>query len=327
MTIDKLAKLANVAQSTVSKAFSGSPEISEKTRERIFQIAKEHGCFDKYNKKKFKKRVIAVICPEIESEHYSSLVKHLMKHTEERDAIMALSITGFDPEKENELYTYYSCYCRIDGIIVMDPCRKYSNDAMLPTVYISSDGSHKEADNLHFSLEKAMYDILLTLKKLGHTHIGFAGEPLTPSEQEHFQNAAAALSIPVSPSQIKLSQKRFEEAGRDTVRQWISEGCLPTAIIAAYDYIAIGVMKELSQNGYSVPEDVSVVGINDITLAEFLDTPLSSVSYPKEELCREAVSLIFKKIDNQYYRARRITEIPAQFIPRESIGAVKKSTA
>ena len=207
MTIDKLAKLANVAQSTVSKAFSGSPEISEKTRERIFQIAKEHGCFDKYNKKKFKKRVIAVICPEIESEHYSSLVKHLMKHTEERDAIMALSITGFDPEKENELYTYYSCYCRIDGIIVIDPCRKYSNDAMLPTVYISSDGSHKEADNLHFSLEKAMYDILLTLKKLGHTHIGFAGEPLTPSEQEHFQNAAAALSIPVSPSQIKLSQK------------------------------------------------------------------------------------------------------------------------
>ena len=320
MTIDKLAKLANVAQSTVSKAFSGSPEISEKTRERIFQIAKEHGCFDKYNKKKFKKRVIAVICPEIESEHYSSLVKHLMKHTEERDAIMALSITGFDPEKENELYTYYSCYCRIDGIIVIDPCRKYSNDAMLPTVYISSDGSHKEADNLHFSLEKAMYDILLTLKKLGHTHIGFAGEPLTPSEQEHFQNAAAALSIPVSPSQIKLSQKRFEEAGRDTVRQWISEDCLPTAIIAAYDYIAIGMMRALHEAGLRVPEDMALVGYDDIPHASYFTPTLSSIRTPIEESCRATVDLIMKKIDDHYYSAHEDITLFSTYIPRESSG-------
>ena len=65
MNLSMIAKLAGVSVSTASKAFAGSREISAETRERIFQIARENGCFDKYIKSKYKKKVIAVIYPEL----------------------------------------------------------------------------------------------------------------------------------------------------------------------------------------------------------------------------------------------------------------------
>lgn len=73
MTLSKLAKLANVAVSTASKAFSMSGDINEQTREEIFRIARENGCFKKFFNAKYPKFVAAVICPEVNSRHYSEL--------------------------------------------------------------------------------------------------------------------------------------------------------------------------------------------------------------------------------------------------------------
>lgn len=324
MTLTKLAELTGVSVSTVSKAFSGSPDISQETRERIFQIAKEHGCFEKYDKHRFEKKIIAVLCPELGSDLYSETVNCLMKYIEEAGALMTLSVTGFDAEREKELYTYYSSYCNADGIILIGLFGALSGEVLVPTVAIDAMDGWKEIDKVYFSAENSMREVLSTLKNLGHTEIGFAGETLTKSKQTIFQAAARELAVSLDDSKIKISKKRFEQAGEDCVRAWLNEGTLPTAILAAYDYIAIGAIKELSKHGYRVPEDVSVVGMDDITLATFLETSLSSIHYPKEDICREAVSLIIKKIDNQYYRARHTTVIPTQFIPRESIAPVKR---
>ena len=305
MTLTKLAELTGVSVSTVSKAFGGNPDISKETRERIFQIAKEHGCFEKYDKHRFKKKIIAVLCPELDSDLYSATVNCLMKYIEEAGALMTLSVTGFDAEREKELYTYYSSYCKADGIILIGLFGNLSGEILVPTVAMAAKDGWKEIDKVYFSSEDSIREALSTLKNLGHTEIGFAGETLTKSKQSIFQTVAQELAVSLDDSKIKVSKKRFEEAGKEIVRAWIDEGRLPTAIVAAYDYIAIGAIKELSKHGYRVPEDVSVVGMDDIALASFLETTLSSIHYPKEDLCREAVSLILKKIENQYYRNRR----------------------
>ena len=322
MTMKKLADLANVSKSTISKAFSGSPDISKKTRDHIFQIAKEYGCYDKYNKRPFDKKIIAIICPEINSEDYYSIVNLLINLLDTRSAMMLLSTSSFNETKEKDIYKYFSTYGKADGIIIVNTFGVYSKEEVI----ISMIARHNSAaiDNVDFSTNEAMQNIISTLKEFGHKQIGFAGEPLTTTSQSLFKQTARKSAISLNDTSIKVSRKRFEEAGRDVVRQWIAEGTLPTAIVAAYDYIAIGIMKELSQNNLQVPKDVSVVGINDITLSSFIEPTLSSVKYPNEELCQEAVSLLFKKIDNRYYRARHITKIPAQFIPRDSIGPVKK---
>jgi DNA-binding LacI/PurR family transcriptional regulator len=319
MTLSKLAELAGVSVSTVSKAFSERPDVGKETRERIFSIAKEQGCFDKYNKNKFQKKIIAVLCPELGSDHYSSTINCLMKYIEKAGAMMTLSVTNFDASREQELYTYYSAYGKADGIIMIGLFGDQYGELLVPTVVMESKQKWKEVDKVYFSSENAMHDALSALKALGHTEIGFAGESLTKSKQKIFQSAARELAISMNESSIKTSQNRFEDAGEDCVRAWLDEGTLPTAIVAAYDDIAIGVMKELYQNGYRVPEDVSVVGMDDITVSTFLEPSLSSIHFPKEEICREAVALIIKKIENQYYRSRHTTVIPTRFIPRDSI--------
>ena len=70
MNIKKLSILAGVSPATVSKAFNGAKDIGEETKQKIFAIAKQYNCFEKYNKVKYPKKVVAVICPEVESEFY-----------------------------------------------------------------------------------------------------------------------------------------------------------------------------------------------------------------------------------------------------------------
>ena len=77
MNLSMIANLAGVSVSTASKAFAGSREISEETRERIFQIARENGCFDKYIKNKYEKKVIAVIYPELRGGFYTDVLSIL----------------------------------------------------------------------------------------------------------------------------------------------------------------------------------------------------------------------------------------------------------
>lgn len=74
MTLEKLAKLAGVSISTVSKVFYDSDEISTETKEKVLQLAKEHNCYEKYYKPRYTRRVIAVICPELLGVHYSQMI-------------------------------------------------------------------------------------------------------------------------------------------------------------------------------------------------------------------------------------------------------------
>ena len=86
MTLQEIAALANTSVSTVSKAFSGGRDVGSETRERIFAIARKNGCFEKYYKGPREKKVIAVLCPETESENYGRLVGLFEQALSLRDA-------------------------------------------------------------------------------------------------------------------------------------------------------------------------------------------------------------------------------------------------
>ena len=94
MNQKKLAQLAGVSPATVSKAFRYSDRVSPETRERIFSLAKEHNCFEKFSKGKYPKKLIVVFSPEISSDFYNSLVTNLEKKILANGAIMSLVITA-----------------------------------------------------------------------------------------------------------------------------------------------------------------------------------------------------------------------------------------
>ena len=107
MTLTKLAKIANVSVSTASKAFSGSDEVNNETKEMIFEVAREYGCFKKFYNAKYPKLMIAVIAPEFKSAYYSRYLTLLQENLEGRNCELCVSTTDFSVEREEELVEYY----------------------------------------------------------------------------------------------------------------------------------------------------------------------------------------------------------------------------
>jgi len=327
MNLKMIAKLAGVSVATVSKAFSGSKEISDKTKERIFEIARQNDCFDKYFKNKYGKKVVAVIYPEIQSNYYAKIVDDLEKMLQERNIVMVSSISDFDKEREVELFQYYAFYSGVDGIIIVEQRNHIKNNIHMPVVSFFTSGvkaKNKHADNIQIDLSASIEEAILCLKELGHTKIGFAGEALTGVKLDMYKKAMRKAELIVRPADIKISSKRFEEAGIECMEKWFQEENPPTAILAAYDYIAVGLARCISKKGLSIPEDFSIVGIDDIPIVSYMHTAISSVKTHTEEACRAIVDTIVKKIENPYYTPRENITIKTEFVRRESIGPCKK---
>ena len=326
MNMRSIAKLAGVSLSTVSKAFSGSHEISEATRQRIFEIAKAHGLYDVYSKECFPKKVIAVICPEINNEFYSEAIRTLNDTIKENNGIMILSIDSFQTDRTQEFINYFTAYNRVDGIICICPRMDLKNPTLIPGVVIFSgkrnfDGWTEIKSDRYSSIKAAVYK----LKELGHTDIGFACENSTRGKLEEFKRALRSASLPLRAEWIGTSHNRFEQGGEEIADRWISSGRIPTSVIVSNDYKAIGLINKFKKNGFRVPEDISVIGIDDISLAKSFEPSLSSIRTNHNEVCKRSVEILLKKINNQYYNPLEDTIVSTDLIIRDSISSVSES--
>lgn len=317
MTMQELARLSGVSVSTVSKAFSGSKEISEAKREHIFAVARKNGCYDKYCRSKYSGKIIAVICPEYKSGYYSALLSLFEKEIRKRGAIMLSSSTDFDNDRTLELLSYFSEYAKADGIIVMSDI-KSGTKLSVPIVTL---GDSKIYDSISLSEERAVEDAVAYLKKNGHRNIAFISEPLTQSRLRLFISAMKKSALEIDEKYIILSDGRFEESGYKGMNTLLSLDAPPTAIIAAYDDIAFGAMKSIAEHNLTIPDDISVIGFDDNRLLPYLNIPLSSITAYNEDLCEIAVNLLFEKIDR--HTAPRQIKISKEFIPRDSVGKAK----
>ncbi|MBE6596469.1 MAG: LacI family transcriptional regulator [Ruminococcaceae bacterium] len=320
MNLKMIAELADVSVSTVSKAFSGSDEISEKTRQRIFDIARSEGCFEHYNKNKFQKKVIAVVCPEIHSEYYSSFMTILNDEISSKGCIMISAESNFNTDRELEYFDYFTEYAKVDGVILVQAQSDIQNTMNIPTVVMSGAPKGKNVDNIIVSRKDAVAAAVHHLKENGHTKIGYAGERLTEGTLRSICSAMRHEGLTVDPKLHKKSDMRFEAAGKDIALQFLKEKELPTAIFAAYDKIAIGIIKVFKKNGIRIPEDVSVIGMDNISATEHIDPALSTIHTHMDDACRKAVEIVMKKLENRYYREREKIFIESDFIPRESSG-------
>lgn len=330
MTLGKLAGIAGVSVSTASKAFSGSNEISEATREMIFELARKYGCFDKYYKNKYESTVFAVIAPEINSEHYYKLIIAIQKHVEAVGGTLLISTSNFSSERTKELFRYYTEFCKVDGIIVIGRANLIENPENFPVVVIG-ENKVKGITRINYSCKSALNDAVELLVNNGHERIAFAGEALTVSKQELFVETMSKYGLYMRDEYLQCSEgSRFEQAGRECAKRLLQCKTMPTAIVCAYDYIALGVMEELNNNGIKVPEDVSIIGMDNINITSMHGISLTSISYNAEKLGECAINLLQKKMKNGYYSAiakHRMDEdisIECELVIRDSVAQAKR---
>lgn len=327
MTLAKLAIEAGVSVSTVSKAFSGSREISDCTREHIFDTAKRLGCYDKYRKLKYEKAVFAIILPEIKSEYYHRLAITFEEKIAALGGTTLISSSGFDAEKNRELFRYYSEFCKVDGIIIFGDISLIDNSESFPAVAITTKSTSNDFGCININLESGLTEAIKELQKKGHSRIAFAGEPLTNEKKALFIKCMNICGLYVRDDYIFVSDKRFGEAGRDCFDAFFGHNCAtdcPTAVVCGYDYIALGLIEASREHNMLIPQDFSVIGIDNIGFSARSDISLSSIEVNQDEICNAVLTMLHDKMQNKYTHCGECITVPTRFVCRNSIGKADK---
>lgn len=324
MTLRELAKLTSYSVSTVSKAFHGAEDISENTREEIFKVAREHGCFGKYYKDKYQKKIIAIICPELRSEHYASFVEQLQTRIEKDDGMVLISTDHFSAARRSELIEYYASFLAVDGILVFHQTEAPKRGFDVPVISLLSYREDIPCDSVRVNVQKPVCDAVAHLKQMGHRKIAFIGESLTKPKADYFREAMLLHGLPCPEEAMIESPYRFEQAGKEGMSALLDTTEGYTAALCAYDYIATGALKTLAKRGLSVPEDFSVIGMDDISAAAFMGKELTSIASGLHEVCDTAWELLQKKMTKGHSPLYQQITITGELILRETTGPAPK---
>lgn len=325
MTYRKLAQLVGVSPATVSKALSGSGEISAETAALVRRVAEEHGVVRPSYRREHTSKRVAVIVPEIVSVFYSVMATSITEILSGQGFEASIMICGFSEERFFELLDLIESEKLADGVIALLPCR-IPRKRGIPVVTVGSSGNENRCDSVGGDMSSGVSDAVGHLVSLGHRHIGFIGEKNTVEKQKYFRKAIENYKLDFSERDIFVSSRRFEMIGVEGAEYFMKMRSSPTAFIAAYDEVAFGAIHTFSQHGIRVPEDVSIIGINDIPSSAFALTPLTTIKTFSSEMISIASKLLIDRIENPgSYAIQKIT-LGCELIIRSTTSKPKENS-
>ncbi len=325
MTLSKIARIANVSVSTVSKVFSNSHEISDDTKEKVIEVAKALGCFEKYNKPVYDKKLIAILCPEVIGIHYSDMVTIIEAIIGKHGGTCLFSVFNFSVDSQNALLDYYINFAKVDGVIVIEPVGTINVDTTIPMVLVGHTERYKNFNCVDLDIYPAMDAAMTCLKENGHTKIGYIGEKLAPAEYGFFQQGMQKHGFEVKRSLCVINERRFWDCGYWGMDELLGRPELPTAIFAAYSHVADGIMQRLSEENIRVPEDISIICMDDIRSIPYNNINLSCIRMHITEMCAEAVRLLYGSMEEKSGSATRCVTVTRRFSEGGSIGKARKA--
>jgi LacI family transcriptional regulator len=324
-TIKDVAKLSGVAVSTASYALNNSTKVSEETRQKVLAAAKQLN----YQKnglasdlKRTSTNTIALILSDLSGPYYSELIKGVqdVASTNGYDLIACSSIGGAQSTAVKFLREK-----RVDGVIILahnidDETILESSREGFPIVVLDRSVQSEHVVQIEVDNEHGAFLATEHLIQKGSREIAFVSGPYNSHDNElRFKGYRAALlkhGIEYRPK-WKVSGGFTREGGYQATKMIIAQKDVPEAIFYANDEMAIGGIQALNEKKISVPDDISIIGFDDIQLSEYVSPPLTTMRQPKYEAGALAVHLIFQvlskeKVDQNY-------KLTTELIERKSV--------
>lgn len=316
-TIYDVARLAGVSPTTVSRMLNGKGQFAPATRtavdEAVNQLQYRPNTIARSLRTK-STQTIAFLLPDIPDPFFISLISGIQQHAQARDYAILLCVTQGDPDRE-EQYLNLLHAKQVDGVLVdglaLPPGRIAGFvEAGFPIVCIDRDVDSPsvplvQVDNC-LGAQRATEHLL----SLGHTRIAHVSgaeiQRLRHSQERMagYREALGEAGIPVDP-RLVTPGNYTEEGGYEATRALIESGVSFSAIFAANDLSAIGAVRAVFESGRAVPEDVSVVGFDDIHISAFVRPQLTTIHQPSSEIARRATEILIALIHGRRVRQRR----------------------
>ncbi|MBM7649583.1 DNA-binding LacI/PurR family transcriptional regulator [Bacillus ectoiniformans] len=333
VTIKDVAKLANVAPSTVSRVIANNPRISEATALKVKKAMKELGYHPNFQARSLagkKTQTIGLVMPDstdkvFQNPFFPEVIRGISKMAHEQQYALNIS-TG---ETEQEIYESVVGMVqgrRVDGFILLysrinDRVTNFLRKKQFPFAVVGKPCEHIDeithVDTNNFAAAQMVTEYLI---QLGHRRIAFVGGAtdlvVTMDRVKGYKAAIESAGLAVMKDYI-VSEKSLQAGGREAVAQLMSLTHRPTAIIAMDDLLAFGMLNMLHELGLVVPAHVSLVAFNNILLTEMSNPPLTTVDIQIFQLGYQATKCLIERLNDSNEPVKRLI-VPHQLIERSS---------
>ncbi len=335
-TIKDVAREARVATTTVSRYLNNAKNIDPEIAKRIEQAivaTNYHPNLLARSLKMQRSQIISLIVPDICNPFYSLMAKTAQRCVSKRNCFLSLYDTDGDSSKENaalDLALQQNCCGILFASLDFKASLLYSaNFADTPLVGLNAYSQKFPYDLVHVMPKGGTYLAMKHLLSLGHRLIAFAGGTpesiIAVNRRDGYLTALEEAGIPANPHfifEMGFSQQDGYRAGR----YFSSFSPLPTAICCANDQIALGVIEALQSLGLSVPEDISVTGVDNIPYSCISKPSLTTVTNDGAKFAELGTKLLFERIDGIYSGEKRKAVVPNTLIERNSTSAPVQNT-
>lgn len=327
ITIVDVAQESGVSYSTVSRVLNGFEHVREETRQRVLEAVDKLGYVANLQARSLaggKTNIIGFLVPGLDNGYIGEVVRGADEELSRSNYNMMLYTTHRYQGKESE-YVKSISDGMTDGLLLIVPLTPASyitamQNQKFPYVLIDQSDSTGTSYIVDSTNWQGAYDATTYLIKLGHRDIAhITGLMELSSSVERFEGYKSALSdhdIPFREDYV-LHGDFYHLAGYEHTKALLDNPKPPTAIFAANDLMAVGVMEAIRHRGLQIPDDISVVGFDDIPQSLITYPQLTTVHQSLEQMGRIAVQLLLEQISNPERPPRRIT-LATQLIKRES---------
>jgi len=320
-----IAAEAGVSIATVSHAFRNPDRVSDGTRRKVLAAARRVGYTPNrlgVSLRTARSGNIVVIIPDVADSHNARLITGIEGVAQEKGYSVLLGNTRGSAVRERE-FAAMARSRQADGIILMShrlPFDAPSVDDLPPLVNGCEFTGQAGVPYVAIDDEAAGEDATRHLLDLGHREIAvITGDMASASSQKRLEGFRAAMTeagLTAGDERIVFADYSTE-GGAAATRELLLRRDRPTAIFCFSDEIAIGCMHALRGQGFAVPRDMSVIGIDDIEFARYANPPLTTVAQPTEEIGACCARILFDIMDGEPPE-RLIHILPHQLVVRES---------
>ena len=332
-SIKDVARKAGVSISTVSNALNNSRYVKKETKEKILEITKNLNYTPNIIARGLKTRstsTVAVIVPDISNQFFAQVIRGVEEIARLRKYNVLLTCTYYDVLEEKKSIEILRQQF-VDGFLFISGYDSFAhikelNDDKVPVVVADRELKEKKIPSVLIENFGAMRDTVNYLHRLGHKRIGYISYTYDnqTTVEKRFKGYCRGLKdnkLVFDPDIVVISEAlRLNElqGSREAIKKILNCKDIPSVIINASDFIAVGVIRALKELKIKIPEEISVVGFDNILMSLYTDPLLTTIKQPKKQMGDTAMNLLLDIIKHKRVKEKNII-LPTDLIIRNSV--------
>ncbi len=309
MNISEVAKRAKVSTATVSRTINETGAVRPETAERVWKVIRTLGYHPDNNARALvsgRSNLLGLIISDITNPFFPDLVKSFEERALKHGLDVIVGNTSYDPGRMSHCVRRM-LERKVDGVAIFTSeieggLIAQLEERRLPIVFLDTGTVRERISNIKVNYEMGIHEAIEHLFHLGHARIGFISGPM---ELRSAQIRRAAFlkwlghhGLLVDEGLIESGNHKID-GGESAMGRLLSLGKRPTAVLASNDLTAIGALRAIYSAGLRVPEDISVIGYDDIDFSQYTQPPLTTVRLSRVELAEKALDALVSVIGDK----------------------------